>query len=149
MKTPARWSAVALLVACASCVVEREVDLHGVWRGQWAAGSAAGTLEVTFSSERAFGDMTLYDVTVVVTGATCPSGEDRGSGDQTAAFRVDDVSFAVRMAGGAPGSEDNVFAFAGTLNGSREINGTFSRTSAACPACVCLLEGSGTWTVFR
>jgi hypothetical protein len=147
MKTIVRFLQMTLLAACLSCTGGLEVDLQGTWRGQWASGPTAGSLVVTFGGKRAFGDMTLYDVTLVATGPSCPSGEDRGTGDRTAAFRQDDVHFAVRMEGGATG--DGTFLFAGALNGGGEIDGTYQVTSDSCPVCKCGMGTSGNWTLLR
>src|SRR2546428_151414 len=98
-KMPILAALFALLPAALSCTTRIAIELQGTWRGQWASGPTAGDLEVTFSGQKSFGDMTLYDVRLVATGPSCPSGEDRGAGDRTVAFRIDDVHFAVRVAG--------------------------------------------------
>jgi hypothetical protein len=137
----------ALLPACLACTGNPEINLDGTWRGQWTAGTIAGSLEVTFAGKRAFGDLTLYDVTLVFTGPSCPGGQDRGTGDRTVAFNQDDVHFAVSIAGGAGG--EGVFLFDGALNGGREIDGSYRLTSDSCPACTCGVGTPGTWTVLR
>ena len=147
MKILTQLLAVALLPACLACTGTPEIDLQGTWRGQWTAGPTAGSLEVTFSGERAFGDMTLYDVTLVATGPSCPTGEDRGTGDRTVAFNQLDVHFAVNITAGSGG--DGIFQFVGALNGSREIDGSYQLSSDSCPACICGMGPSGTWTVLR
>ncbi len=147
MKTLAQILVLALLPACLACTQNPEIDLAGTWRGQWTAGGTAGSLEVTFAGKRAFGDMTLYDVTLLATGPSCPTGQDRGMGDRTVAFNQDDVHFAVSFAGGPEG--DGTFLFDGSLNGGREIDGTYRMSSDSCPACTCGMGPSGTWTVLR
>jgi len=148
-KTPILAALLALLPIASSCATRLEVELQGTWRGNWTSGPAAGTLEVTFSGKRSFGDMNLYDVSLVATGPTCLSGEDRGAGDRTAAFRIDDVRFAVRMTGGPPGAGDGIFHFDGALIGSREIDGSYVLTSGSCPACTCGMGDSGSWTLLK
>ncbi len=91
--------------------------------------------------------MTLYDVTLVATGPSCPTGQDRGTGDRTVAFNQDDVHFAVSLAAGPEG--EGTFLFDGSLNGGREIDGTYRMPSDSCPACTCGMGQSGTWTVLR
>jgi len=130
-----------------SCTTNPELNLAGTWRGQWTSGETAGNLEVTFAGKKGFGDMILYDVTLIATGASCPAGEDRGAGDRTAAFDQDTVHFVVRVPGGAGG--DGIFQFDGALNGGGEIDGTYRLSSEACPACVCGLGTTGIWTVLR
>jgi len=132
-----------------ACMTSAEIDLEGRWSGQWTSGPTTGNLEVTFSGKRPFGDITLYDVTLVATGASCPLGQDRGAGDRTAAFRIDDVRFAVRFAADPPGAGEGVFLFDGALLGSREINGSYEMTSASCPACICGMGSSGSWRLLR
>lgn len=139
----------ALLPFASSCVTNPEVEIEGTWRGQWSGGTTTGNLEVTFSGKTSFGDMTLYDVTLVATGPTCPSGQDQGSGDRAAAFRTQDVNFAVRMAGGAPDAGEGTMRFDGTLFGSREIDGSYTLTSDSCPVCTCGMGESGSWRLFR
>ena len=78
MKILTRILVVALLPACWACTGKPEIDLQGTWNGQWTAGGIAGSLEVTFAGKRAFGDLTLYDVTLVLTGPSCPGGQDHG-----------------------------------------------------------------------
>ena len=150
-KTPILAALFALLPAALSCTTRLEIELQGTWRGQWTNGPTAGDLEVTFSGQRSFGDMTLYDVNLVATGPSCPSGEDRGAGDRTAAFRIDDVHFAIEIPGGAPGAGAGagIFRFDGTLNGGREIDGSYALTSDSCPACACGLGTSGSWRLLR
>src|SRR5262245_62038190 len=102
-----KWSLAALaalLTFASSCAKDLGFEVEGTWRGHWSSDATTGNLEVTFSGKTSFGDMTLYDVTLVATGPTCSSGQDQGSGDRTAAFRTQDVNFAVRMSGGAPGA---------------------------------------------
>lgn len=140
---------VALLLGSLCCAREPEVELLGRWTGDWSSGQTTGTLEITFSGKKPFGDMTLYDVVLVIGGPTCPSGEDRATGDRSAAFRSDDVHVAVRFAGGAPGTEDNVFRFDGTLAGSRAIDGSYTLSGSSCPACTCGIGTSGIWRAFR
>jgi len=147
MKILTRALLLPLLSASLCCVEKPEIDLEGTWRGQWTAGGAAGNLEITFTGGRAFGDMTLYDVALVATGPSCPSGQDRGTGERTVAFDQDDVRFAVGFAAG-PGGE-GIFQFDGALNGGREINGSYRLSSDSCSACTCGMGSSGTWTVFR
>ena len=115
----------------------------------WSSGQTTGTLDVTFAGRTSFGDMKLYDVVLVVSGPTCPSGEDRAAGDRSAAFRKDDVHIAVRFAGGAPGTEENIFRFDGALSGSRAIYGSYTLSSSSCPVCTCGIGTSGTWRAFR
>ena len=138
----------ALLATVAACT-DPDIELQGRWSGQWTSGPTTGNLEVTFSGKRPFGDMTLYDVTLVATGSSCPSGEDRGAGDRTAAFRIDDVRFVVRIAGDQTGAADGIFLFDGALLGSREINGSYELTSESCPACICGMGSSGSWRLLR
>ena len=107
----------------------------------------AGSLEVTFAGKRAFGDMTLYDVTLLATGPSCPTGQDRGTGDRTVAFNQDEVHFAVSLAAGSGG--DGTFLFDGSLNGGREIDGNYRLSRDSCSACTCGMGPSGTWTVLR
>lgn len=140
---------VALLATVPACVTDPEFELQGRWSGQWTSGPTTGNLEVTFSGKRPFGDMTLYDVTLVATGSSCPSGEDRGAGDRTAAFRIDDVRFVVRIAGDQPGVGDGIFLFDGAVLGSREINGSYALTSESCPTCICGMGNSGSWRLLR
>jgi hypothetical protein len=147
MKILTRILVVALLPACWACTGNPEIDLQGTWHGQWTAGGIAGSLEVTFAGKRAFGDLTLYDVTLVLTGPSCPGGQDHGTGDRTVAFNQNDVHFAVSI-GAAAGSE-GVFLFDGAMNGGREIDGSYRLTSDSCPACTCGLGTSGTWTALR
>ena len=147
MKILTRILVAALLPACWACTVETEIDLDGTWRGQWTSGVIAGNLEVTFAGKRTFGDLTLYDVTLAFSGPSCPGGQDRATGDRTAAFNQDDVHFAVSVSGGAGG--EGVFLFDGALNGGREIDGSYRLTSDSCPACTCGVATSGTWTVLR
>ncbi len=147
MKILTQVLVVALLPVCLACTGKPEVDLEGTWRGQWTAGGTAGSLEVTFGGKRAFGDMTLYDVTLIATGTSCTSGGDSGAGDRTAAFRQDDVHFAIQVADSAAG--DGIFLFDGALNGSREIDGSYRLSSDACPACTCGMGTSGTWRISR
>src|SRR5262249_40363268 len=137
----------ALLVTGSACTNTPEVDLEGTWHGQWSAGLTTGSLTVTFGGKRGFGDMKGYDVTMTATGPTCPSSEDRGSGDRTAAFKQDNVNFAVQMAGSA--DDEGVFLFDGTLITSIEIDGTYTLTSHACPVCACGMETSGTWRLLK
>src|SRR5262245_4282498 len=146
--SPSRASLVVLLPLALACAKNDAVTLKGTWRGQWSSGTTVGDLEATFTSEREFGDMTVYDVSLVVTGAACPSGEDRGAGDRGAAFKIDDVRFVVRIPEG--GSDDEgVFEFDGALNGARESDGRYALTSASCPACKCGMGTSGDWRLFR
>ena len=148
-KMPILAALFALLPAALSCTTRIAIELQGTWRGQRASGPTAGDLEVTFSGQKSFGDMTLYDVRLVATGPSCPSGEDRGAGDRTVAFRIDDVHFAVRVAVETPATDDGIFRFDGTLNGSREIDGSYALTSDSCPACACGLGSSGSWRLLR
>jgi hypothetical protein len=147
MKTLRRILLTVLLASVAACTNTPEVDLEGTWHGQWSAGNTTGNLTVTFDGKRPFGDMKVYDVTMTATGPTCPTGEDRGAGDRTAAFKQDNVNFAVQMAGSADG--EGVFQFNGTLMGSVEIDGTYTLTGGTCPVCACGMEGSGTWRLLR
>jgi hypothetical protein len=147
MKTLRRILLTALLVTVPGCTKQPEVDLEGTWHGQWSAGLTTGSLAATFDGKRGFGDMKIYDVTMTATGPTCPTGEDRGSGDRTAAFRQDNVNFAVQMAGSA--NDEGIFQFNGTLTGSLEIDGTYTLTSNACSVCACGMGSSGTWRLLR
>lgn len=149
MKTAIRTCVVALLLGSAGCVSDPEVDLLGAWSGNWSSGQTTGTLDVTFAGRTPFGDMKLYDVVLVVSGPTCPSGEDRAAGDRSAAFRKDDVHIAARFVGGAPGTEENIFRFDGALSGSRAIFGSYTLSSSSCPVCTCGIGTSGTWRAFR
>lgn len=139
----------ALLPFSSSCVTDLGFEVEGKWSGQWSSATTTGNLEVTFSGKTSFGDMTLYDVTLVATGPTCPSGQDQGSGDRTAAFRTKDVNFAVRMIGGAPGAGEGIMRFDGAFFTSREINGSYALTSDSCPVCTCGMGESGSWTLFK
>lgn len=149
MKTAIRIGIVPLLLGAVCCVSEPEVDLLGAWSGDWSSGQMTGSLDLTFSGRTPFGDMKLYDVVLVVRGPNCPSGEDRASGDTSAAFRRDDVHIALRFAGGAAGTAENVYRFDGALSGSNAIYGTYTLSSSACPVCTCGIETSGTWRAFR
>ena len=147
MTTLRRTLLTALLATASACTNTPEVDLVGTWHGQWSAGTTTGSLTATFDGKRGFGDMKIYDVTMTATGPTCPSGEDHGSGDRTAAFKQDNVNFAVQMAGSA--SDEGIFQFNGTLIGSIEIDGTYTLTSSTCPVCACGMGSSGTWRLLR
>ena len=148
-KIPFLAALLGLVATVAACVTDPEIELQGRWSGQWTSGPTTGNLEVTFSGKRPFGDMTLYDVTLVATGSSCPSGEDRGAGDRTVAFRIDAVRFAVRIPGDQPGAGDGIFLFDGALLGSQEIDGSYELTSESCPACICGMGNSGSWRLLR
>jgi hypothetical protein len=141
--------ALVLLIGACGCVSKPEIDLQGTWSGDWSSGQTTGTLDITFDGRTPFGDMKTYDVVLLIHGPTCPSGDDRAAGDRSAAFKDDDVHIAVRFAGAAPGADENVFRFDGTLSGSRAIIGSYALISDSCPSCTCAIGASGIWRAFR
>lgn len=141
--------ALVLLIGACGCVSKPEIDLQGTWSGDWSSGQTTGTLDITFDGRTPFGDMKTYDVVLLIHGPTCPSGDDRAAGDRSAAFKDDDVHIAVRFAGAAPGADENVFRFDGTLSGSRAIIGSYGLISDSCPSCTCAIGASGIWRAFR
>lgn len=149
MNTALRACAIALVLGSIGCVSNPEVDLQGAWSGDWSSGQTTGMLDITFDGRSPFGDMKIYDVVLLIHGATCPSGDDRAVGDRSAAFKNDDVHIAVRFTGGAPAGDENIFRFDGQLSGSNAIIGSYTLTSDSCPACTCGIGATGTWRAFR
>ena len=149
MKPTLTLCAVGLLIGLWGCVSHPEIDLQGAWSGDWSSGQTTGTLDITFDGRSPFGDMKIYDVVLVIHGPTCPAGDDRATGDRSAAFKDDDVHIAVRFAGAAPGTDENIYRFDGSLSGSHAIIGSYTLTSDSCPSCTCAIGASGTWRAFR